>query len=132
MKDETEIAVFEKFSAEHKLGNFKVRRNAKESDAKHTWWDVGPLDNRGCLFGAASLVDTFFIVEDHGDCGSFELFVWVHHRGNRDEPPSSEEKSLGVFSSLGGALEGILVSTLREVIQEAREEIMEKEMEKEL
>src|SRR6185503_11689991 len=117
MKDETEIAVFEKMSAAPVvLGGFKVRKNGKESNQEQTWWDVGPVYK-------GDLTDMYFILEDKTKEASVELFVWHNYPGNRDEPPSCEERSLGQFHSLGNALEEILSRTLREVVQDEREKV---------
>lgn len=122
MKHETEIAVFEKISLQLDLGYFNVRKNEKESNQERTWWDVGVWNYVTRGRRETSFEEVYFIVEDHGDCHSFELFVWVHHPGNREEPPSSTERCLGGYASLGGALEGVLVHYLRDVIQKEREE----------
>jgi len=126
MKQETEIALFERLSEHHKLGSFKVRKNEKESNELHTWWDIGPLDKEG------KLIETFYVVEDKGEKW-FEAFLWVQYPGNRDEPPSMDEKRIGdTYASLGWALRSILLENLNQFIEEGNEEAYYAEIEKDL
>ena len=125
MKQETEIALFEKLSENHKLGSFKVRKNEEESNDCQTWWDIGPLDKEG------TLIDTFYIVQDKGEKW-FEVYLWVHYPGNRDEPPSMDERMIGGnYLALGWALRTILHETLNQIINDSGEEAYHTEIEKE-
>lgn len=52
---------------------------------------------------------------------AFALTVAVNHPGNRDEPPSSDEKELGVHRCIWGALREMAELWLREELNTAAE-----------